>query len=172
MRGLVVAAAFLIAPSQAAAEASAVCATFPKAHGGPRVESANTALVRRFHDAINRQDWRAADAMVGSGYRHYLPSADGFRAINWDAFKRGNKHLRTAFPDWRNTLVQTIAERDKVAVIIEGFGTHRGSMAGEKATGRSARLPIIIVHQVCNSKLISDWETVDTGPFMAALKVP
>lgn len=137
-----------------------------------RMERANTALVRRFHDAINRQDWATADSLVSSDYRHYVTAADGFRAITWAGFKRGNQHLRSTFPDWSNRIVQTIAERDRVAVMLEGHGTHRGSVAGEKATGRPATLPIMTVHQVCHGKLVADWEFVDVGPLMESLKSP
>lgn len=166
------AGAFLIFPSAARAKAPPICPSHLNPRGNQRVEQANTALVRRFHDAINRQDWEAADSLVGAAYRHYVTGTDGFRALTWEAFKRGNKRLRTAFPDWRNVLVQTIAEGDKVAVVIEGSGTHRGSIAGEKATGRIAKLPVLIVHQVCSGKLWADWEAVDTGPLMAALTAP
>lgn len=137
-----------------------------------RVEQANTDLVRRFHDAINRQDWKTADSLVAANYRHYVTAADGFRPVTWAGFKRGNQHLRSAFPDWTNTIVQTIAERDRVAVMLEGRGTHRGSVAGEPATGRRVTLPLMTVHQVCGGKLVADWEFGDTGPLMASLKTP
>ena len=136
----------------------------------PRVVRSNKALVRRFHDAINHQNWGVADSMVSSNYRHYVTVADGFKAIDWAAFKRGNQHLRSAFPDWKNNIVETIAENDKVAVMIEGHGTHQGSISGEKASGRKATLPIMTVHQICRGKLIADWEFVDVGPLMASLK--
>ena len=172
MRLAALTAAFLILSSQAHAQAFPECISSSKARNSDRVEQANTALVRRFHDAINRQDWKTADGLVSSDYRHYVTAADGFRTIAWEAFKRGNQHLRSAFPDWTNSIVQTIAERDKVAVILQGHGTHRGSMAGETATGRAATLPIMTVHQVCGGKLVADWEFVDVGPLMASLKAP
>ena len=167
MRLAVFTAMLFILPSQAPAQASSECK-----ETSSRLEAANTALVRRFHDAINRQDWQAADGLVSSEYRHYVTAADGFKAISWEAFKRGNQHLRSAFPDWKNGIVQTIAENDKVAVILQGHGTHRGSVAGETPTGRIASLPIMTVHQVCGGKLVADWEFVDTGPLMASLKKP
>jgi predicted ester cyclase len=156
--------------SQAAAQTRPECPSKGRDHD--RVERSNTELVRHFHEAINRQDWTTADRLVSSDYRHYVTAADGFRAIAWDGFKRGNRHLRSAFPDWTNKIIQTIAEGDKVAVILQGRGTHRGSVAGETATGRAATLPIMTVHQVCRGKLIADWEFVDVGPLMASLKAP
>jgi len=92
--------------------------------------------------------------------------------IGWDGFKRGNQHLRSAFPDWNNQIVQTIAEGDNVVVVLEGKGTHKGSIAGEAASGRSATLPIVIIHQICRGRLVADWEMVDVAPLMAALKAP
>ena len=164
--------ALIACSSGALAQTPSKCPTSSNQHEIDRVEKANAALVRRFHDAINRQDWKVADSLIGSNYRHYVTAANGFRPVTWEGFKRGNQHLRSAFPDWTNTIVQTIAERDRVAVILEGHGTHRGSVAGETATGRPATLPIMTVHQVCGGKLVADWEFVDTGPLMASLKTP
>lgn len=168
MRVAATIATLLIFSSQAPAQVLPACPS--NARVSARVERANTALVRRFHDAINRQDWKTADSLVSSDYRHYITAADGFKVIPWSGFKRGNQHLRSAFPDWTNVIVQTITEKDKVAVILQGHGTHRGSIAGEKATGRAANLPLMTVHQVCGGKLVADWEFVDVGPLMASLK--
>ena len=164
--------AALMLPSIATAQAAPTCQIGLKEHNPERAERANKKLVNRFHDAINRQDWATADSLVGRDYRHYVIDSDGFRAIGWDAFKRGNQHLRSAFPDWSNSVLQMIAERDRVAVVLQGTGTHRGSVAGERATGRTATLPLMIVHQICGGKLVADWEVVNVGPLMEALKAP
>ena len=137
-----------------------------------KVEASNKAAVFRFHDALNRQDWATMQGMVSPDYRHLVPSADGFRTLDWATFKRGNAHVRMAFPDWKNEIIQSVAEGDKVVVLIRGSGTHRGSVTGEKATSRTVTLPIMIMHQVCHGKLISDWEMVDVEPMMARLKAP
>lgn len=156
---------------QSAAAAQAAPPACPASKGSSHhIERANKALVRRFHEALNHQDWRTADSLVSRAYRHYVTGTTGFRAIAWDAVKRGNRRLRSAFPDWRNSVRQSIAEGDKVAVILEGSGTHRGSIAGEAATGRTATLPIMVVHQICRGKLVADWEIVDVAPLMESLK--
>lgn len=166
------AAVCLIAHAPVSAETALTCPSSSGKRVGHRLEQANKRLVRRFHDAINRQDWAAADALVGAGYRHHVTGEQGFRVLTWDTFKRGNQHLRSAFPDWSNIIVQAIAEGDKVAVVLEGSGTHKGSIAGEPPTGRTAKLPIIVIHQICGGKLVADWEGADAGPLMAALKRP
>ena len=148
------------------------CKVAPTKSEQRKVEAANKAAVLRFHRALNRQDWATMEAMVTTNYRHFVPSADGFRTLDWSTFKRGNAHVRMAFPDWKNEIIQSVAEGDKVVVLIRGTGTHRGSVAGEKATGRAATLPIMIMHQVCQGKLVSDWEMVDVEPMMASLKAP
>lgn len=136
------------------------------------LEAANKATVLRFHDALNRQDWALMETMIGPDYRHFIPSEDGFRALDWANFKNGNAHARKAFPDWTNKVFQAVAEGDKVAVLVEGKGTHRASIAGEKATGRTVTLPIMIMHQLCGGKLIADWEMVNVNPLMARLTAP
>ena len=107
MRLAALTAALLIFPSQAPADTLPECRSSLKGPNSNGVEQANTALVRRFHDAINHQDWKTADSLVSSDYRHHVTAANGFRVITWEGFKRGNQRLRSAFPDWKNGIVQT-----------------------------------------------------------------
>ncbi len=46
--------------------------------------------------------------------------------------------FRTAFPDLRLEVVDTLADQDRVAVWMRLTGTHRGPFRGHEATGRSA----------------------------------
>jgi pimeloyl-ACP methyl ester carboxylesterase/predicted ester cyclase len=131
---------------------------------------ANKDLVRRFYAAVNRGDYAAADSMVSPSFRHYVVSDTGFRAVDWAAFKRGNAGARGAFPDWEIAPLVLVAEGEYVSALLMGRGTHRGSLGGEAPTGRSTRLPIALLHQIRDGKLIADWEVVNTEPAMEALR--
>lgn len=136
----------------------------------PAALEANKLVVRRFYAALNAQDYAAADSLVAPGYRHYVVSDTGFRAIDWASFKAGNASARRAFPDWELTADLLVAEGEYVAVLAVGRGTHHGDFAGVPATGRSVRLPITTFHQVRGGRLVADWEVVNTEPSMRALR--
>ena len=131
---------------------------------------ANKAVVRRFYAAINAGDYDAADSLVAADYRHHVVTDTGFRAIGWAAFKAGNAGARSAFPDWEVKPDLLVAEGEYVSVLLTGHGTHRGTFADVPATGRSMRLPLAVIHQVRDGRLVADWEVANTEPFMRALR--
>jgi predicted ester cyclase len=132
----------------------------------------NRRLVLAFHEAVARGDYAQAETMLGPDYKHYVVSAGGFKPLSWEAFKEGNRAARKAFPDWKNTPVRILAEGTFVSLTMIGTGTHRGSLAGEPATGRAVTLPISITHEVRDGRLVADWEVVNTEPLMRALRAP
>jgi predicted ester cyclase len=148
------------------------CATRPAAAPATPNAVANRELVLAFHAALNRSDFAAAERLLDPGYRHHAVSAEGFKTLTWEQFKRGNTAVRTAFPDWTNTPLHVVAEGDHVSVLLLGTGTHRGSLAGEPVSGRKVTLPIALTHEVRNGRLVADWEVVDTGPLMRSLAGP
>lgn len=154
--------------------AMVACARVPRAAQpagalSPALE-ANKAVVRRFYAALNAGDYAAADALVSADYRHYVVTDTGFRAISWAAFKAGNQGARSAFPDWTLGTDLLIADGEYVAALVTGRGTHRGDFAGIRATGRSVRVPIAVIHQVRAGRLVADWEVANTEPSMSVLR--
>ena len=140
------------------------------APAGPAHLEANKALVRRFYAALSAGDYAAADSLVAPGYRHYVVGDTGFRAIDWAAFKAGNAGARQAFPDWTLTPELLVAEGEYVVALVAGRGTHRGDFVGIPATGRTTRLPIALVHQLRDGRLVADWEVANTEPAFRALR--
>ena len=152
-----------------ASVASSSCANSTQQVLRPSSSDGTRALVTRFHDALNRQDWHALDQMVTSDYRHYVVTSTGFRALSWDQFRQGNQAAHKASPDWKASPLQIVVEGDRVAVLLLGHGTHVGSFAGEKPTGKSISLPIVIFHQVRGGRLAADWEVADAAPLLKTL---
>ena len=132
----------------------------------------NREVVLAFHAAVARGDYAEAETMLAPEYRHYVVSSEGFKALTWDAFKRGNSAARSLFPDWKNTPVRVVAEGDFVSLTMIGVGTHRVSLAGEPVTGRTMILPIAVTHELRQGKLVADWEVVNTEPLMKAIGEP
>ena len=126
----------------------------------------------RFHEALNKQDWSALDSLVTPDYRHYVVADTGFRALRWADVRRGNASVRAAFPDWTNTPLQVVSEGSHVALLMLGRATHRGSIAGETATGQRVALPIMLLHEVRGGRIAADWEIADTGPLMQLITAP
>ena len=147
------------------------CASTPSHVPAPPADTSR-ALVTRFLDALDRQDWATLDQMVTSDYKHHVVTSTGFSERSWEQFRKGNQTARTASPDWTNTPVQMIAEGNQIAVLLAGHGTHTGSFGGEKPTGKTMDLPVAVFFEIRGDKIAADWEVSDAAPLMRKLSQP
>ena len=136
---------------------------------GARIEERNKDIVRRFYVLLNEGDYDALDSLVAPDYRHQFVVDTGFAVISWSAFREGNMGVRRAFPDWHLTPVLLIAEGDMVAALVTGTGTHRGRFAGIDPTHQMVRLPLVLIHEVRDGRLVSDHEVVNSAPLLRRL---
>jgi predicted ester cyclase len=86
------------------------------------VSEENKDMVRRLVEAINVGEEDAAVEEL------FAPRAA--RRV-----KRLFAEFRTAFPDWREDIVELVAEGNTVAGRFKCSGTHRGEFLGEAPTG-------------------------------------
>ena len=66
-----------------------------------------------------------------------------------------------AFPDFRVTLEDEIAEGDKVVSRWTGQGTHKGELMGIAPTGNQVRVTGITIHRIEDGKIVEEWENFD-----------
>jgi predicted ester cyclase len=121
------------------------------------VSERNKVLVRSFIERYNASDWAALDAMVAQDYVHHAGGA----ALTWAQFKRGAAWLRAGMPDFRLAIRDMVAESDRVAVRLEGRGTHTGPLFGETPTGVVVTIHVQWLCLFENDLLAEDWEAAD-----------
>jgi predicted ester cyclase len=78
-----------------------------------------------------------------------------------EQFKVFFRNLRCALPDTHITLVDTIAEGDKVVVRFEVQATHTGSGLPVEPTGRRVRFSGMSIIEVVDGKLTKGWNNWD-----------
>lgn len=66
-----------------------------------------------------------------------------------------------AFGEFHHTIDASIAEGEKVASRVTGYGTHTGEFLGIPATGRQVSMSGITIHRVTNGKLAEHWAQID-----------
>lgn len=71
-------------------------------------------------------------------------------------------HLRSAFPDWQEEIVNIIAEGDKVVTHLRGTGTHKGEFQGIPATGKTMELDSVNIDRLVDGKIVERWLLSDT----------
>ncbi|MDX1687758.1 MAG: ester cyclase [Candidatus Promineifilaceae bacterium] len=123
----------------------------------------NKAVARRFLDELwNQSNFAIVDELLASDYDGHsstvIRGADG--AVGFIP------RLRAAFPDFQFTVVDQIAEGDKVATRWKLYGTHEGPFQGVPASGEQIEMTGITIFRIANGKLIEGWTNEDVFGMM------
>ncbi len=124
------------------------------------------AIAKRFlHELWNRSNFELVDQMLAS-------ASDGHSST----VIRGPEgamafvpSLRSAFPDLRFTVLDQIAEEDKVATRWKLDGTHEGAFQGVPPSGERMEMTGITIFRIANGKLIEGWTNEDQLGMMQQL---
>ncbi len=109
----------------------------------------NKAMVRRMVEAINAGEEDAAVEEL------FTPRAAC-------RVKRLFAEFRSAFPDWREEIVQLVAEGNMVAGRFKCSGTHRGAFLGEAPTGKRMEVDEVFFFRVEDGKFVNFWALEDS----------
>ena len=130
----------------------------------------NKAIVRRFIERYQTaaDDRAFADIMHPDVLDHsrpdgIAPGAEGVRQ-QFDGFRR-------AFPDFRATILDMVAEGDMVVTRKAFHGTHRGELMGIPPTGREVEFNVIDIVRVEDGRIVEHWGVVDRLGLMQQLGV-
>jgi steroid delta-isomerase-like uncharacterized protein len=74
-----------------------------------------------------------------------------------EAFKMAVREWRDAFPDYRVTVLQLIAEGDFVSCLYTAEGTHTGSLRGMPPTGKAFTVTATEVHRFADGLIVESW---------------
>lgn len=129
----------------------------------------NKALVRRgFEEGINGRNLRVFDEVMAPTYvNHNMPAP----APGAEGFKQVISMFLSAFPDFRVTVEEVIAEGDKVATHGTWGGTHKGDFMGIPATGKSVNLTYTDLWRIENGQAVENWVQMDMLGLMQQLGV-
>jgi predicted ester cyclase len=109
----------------------------------------NKALVRRLVDeVINEGDTDVIDELFAPELAPRM--------------RRLFSSFRSAFPDWREEIVELVAEGDLVAGRFNCRGTHWGEFLGVAPTGRRQEVDEVFFLRVEGGRFVSFWALEDT----------
>lgn len=109
----------------------------------------NKAMVRRMVEGINAGEIEATVDEL------FAPRAA--RRV-----KRLFGEFYAAFPDWREEIVDLVAEGDTVAGRFRCSGTHLGEFLGEAPTGRRMDVQEVFFLRVEDGKFVDSWGLEDS----------
>jgi predicted ester cyclase len=88
-----------------------------------------------------------------------------------EGFKAFVGMLYNAFPDLRHTLVDQVAENEKVANLVIARGTHKGVFQGIPPTGKPIAITDIIIVKIIDKRVEELWAQFDVIGLLQQLGV-
>ena len=131
----------------------------------------NKALLRQFMEEIfNRGNMRRADELLAPDFveREELPPGI---PRDREGVKQLTTMLHSAFPDFKFTIDDMIAEGDKVVVRSTWSGTHKGEFMGIPPTGKSVSFGVFDIVRIAGGKVVEHWGQMDNMRMMQQLGV-
>ncbi len=129
----------------------------------------NKATVRRFLDQVlNQQRHDLADEFLADNVEFHGP---GSSFIGLSAVTEWLAMMGAAFPDWRSSIINVVAEGDNVVVHLNNKGTHQGEMQSIPATGNTVSQESIVMYHLTNGKIDDGRLAIDNLSFMQQLGV-
>jgi len=121
----------------------------------------NKALIRAFVEAINAEDWSRLCSLVDERFtRHGTAAGEpGVRSVeDFLAFLQGEF---VTFPDAHETLLDLVAEGDKVAARHQFRGTQLGPVGPYAASGRVLLASYLAIYRIENERIVEAWAEWD-----------
>ena len=130
----------------------------------------NKALARKLvEEIINRGNISLADEIMTPDFIEH----EGAPGLSKDreGFKQSIPMLRSAFPDFKATIDDIVAEGDKVVIRQTWSGTQKGEWMGMPPTGKSVSFGVIDIIRIADGKFVEHWGQMDTMRMMQQLGV-
>jgi steroid delta-isomerase-like uncharacterized protein len=119
----------------------------------------NKKLVRRyFEEAINQRNTAVLADLLSPDFKSYLPTGS---SVDAEQYGKILGISLAAFPDLHVTILDQIAEGDKVVTRWQAAGTQTGPFAGLPATGRVVTVTAMHIHRLENGRFVEHWEEFD-----------
>jgi steroid delta-isomerase-like uncharacterized protein len=129
----------------------------------------NKALDRRMVEAWDKGNMAVMDELLAPNFVHH--SAPPGVTPDREGFKQFASMLHTAFPDFRFTVEDVVAEGDKVATRATCRGTHKGEYMGIAPTGKQVTWTLIFIRRFKGGKIAEQWTESDSLGTMQQLGV-
>jgi steroid delta-isomerase-like uncharacterized protein len=116
---------------------------------------------RWFDDIWNRGDVDVADEVLAPQATLHETAAGAGGTQDLDGFKAMASALRRAFPDVRFHVDDSFGSGDRAVARLTVTGTHSGPGLGVAPTGRSFRIPGIVVIRMSDGRIAEGWSSFD-----------
>lgn len=119
----------------------------------------NKTVYRRLLETLNTRDLAGAASLMVPNAVNHNPTPGEPPGIEGLRYRMGM--LLTAFPDFRFTTDDMVAEGDKVTTRGRLTGTNTGSFMGMPPTGKEVTVSYIGILRFADGKMVEHWVQMD-----------
>jgi steroid delta-isomerase-like uncharacterized protein len=130
----------------------------------------NKELVRRYMQEVDKADPQVMSRYFAPDYVEHNP-IPGAPTPDLKGQTFAFELALKAFPSYRHTVDDLIADGDKVVARITGYGRHEGEFLGIPATHKDIEVKGIAIWRIADGKIIEHWNEVDKLGLMQQLGV-
>jgi steroid delta-isomerase-like uncharacterized protein len=121
---------------------------------------ANKTLYRRwFEEVVTGRNLALADELLAADYVLHFPGLPA--PLDRDGHKQLLSMFHQAFPDWRETVDDVIAEGNKVVIRVTGTGTHEGDFQGIPPSHKRVTATGVGIGRIANGRIAESWAEYD-----------
>jgi steroid delta-isomerase-like uncharacterized protein len=128
-----------------------------KAQG--KLEEQNKEVVGNFFAAIDKNDFDKLKQLSADDFSFREPGM--VEPIGFDTLIQVIKTHYAAFPDWKHTIEEMIAEGNIVAIRLVQNGTHKAPYEGIPPTNKEVTMQALFFCEVVNGRVKGGWAIED-----------
>ena len=133
-------------------------------------EGNKNAVRRLFEEVWNKGNLQVTDELFTPNYTHHDASTPDVGRGPESEKKRATLY-RAAFPDFRLTIEDLIADGETVMARWSCRGTHKGDLSGIAPTGKQFTISGVSIARFANGKMAEGWVNWDALGLMQQLGV-
>ncbi len=131
---------------------------------------ANRRLIERYYCELwNEWNFGLADELISPFVKFH--GSVGVSVEGLDGFREYMLLIRSAFPDFHNTIEELLDDDDRVAARLTYRGTHRGQIFGVAPTGRAIQYDGLALFHIQDGKIASGHVLGDVIHLLAQLGI-
>jgi len=128
----------------------------------------NKAVIRRFVDELNKGNLAVLDESLADNFVRTTPNQPD---MDKEGYKQFMGRINDACPDIQCTIVDMVAEGDKVAYRTTITGTHKGNLIGIAPTGKQFKITEDYFSRFKDGKIVEHNNLYDALSFYQQLGI-
>jgi len=129
----------------------------------------NKRIAQALTEALHGGDVAELYELLSPEFVSHFPGIP--QPMNREQYIQFNNAVMVAFPDFRQTVEDMIAEGNKVALRMRGRGTHKGVFQGVSPTGKQFEITGMAIRRIVNDKIVEEWANPDQLGLMQQLEI-